>query len=560
MPPKKAANNELNVILVDVNGSANDSALSNVAGCSDFDICASIADSLICRNIFANSPEHFNSRNGHPKGIYVAPKERETASFDLLETLDDVKPGTENAVPLQDAIKFACEYVEKMMEESIHAAYGKINVFLLSNLGCSPIKMLTKKSAGEMANRIAQTPQMNVTIVSPDDVLNEKSPKSEFCFDHAQKRFGPFIAREKMGRGMPFDLQLSETSGIKVQMYKKNDDAAKIEMLWKPCNVKDGTEYKKIVQHVTAPEVQASMDEVDRIPDREFREGRFQKAKDAQKVVERGDLIKGFYYGKTITPVDDAMKQEFLPAKGSKEMALVMFTKKENILPQFILSGAQYLLPQTDAEGSQTMFSELVKEMLEQDVVAIARYAYNAAANKRIVCLIPKITKSKMPVLIHYVLPHGEDLRNFEFPPLVDPTVKEDEAGYEQDVMNDFVDNLMLVDEDGGNERSRPRDLLDPKIQRSCLLLRHKALNPTDTLPGNVNTDGVLVPLSMPAPSSQEEKEKRENVFAEVRRVFKLQINANTRHALFMGRQVGESVLSTQPMTQDEIIIKKSQA
>ncbi|KAI6217496.1 Ku domain-containing protein [Aphelenchoides fujianensis] len=515
MPPKKAANNELNVILVDVNGSANDSALSNVAGCSDFDICASIADSLICRNIFANSPEHFvlmlfgTRATAIPKGIYVAPKERETASFDLLETLDDVKPGTENAVPLQDAIKYACDYVEKMMEESIHAAYAKINVFLLSNLGCSPIKMLTKKSAGEMAKRIAQTPQMNLTIVSPDDVLNEKSPKSEFCFElaaksqtkwisfsQAQKRFGPFIAREK-----------------KVQMYKKNDDSARIEMGWKPCNVKDGTPYKKIVQHVTAPEVQASMDE-----------GRSHSGPRASTSA------------KPIVPVNDDMKEEFVPAKGPKEMSL------------FILSSAQYLLPQTDAEGSQTMFSELVKEMLEQDVVAIARYAYNAASNKKIACLIPKITKSKMPVLVHYLLPHGEDLRNFEFPPLVDPTVKEDEAGYEQDVMNDFVDTLMLADEDGGNERSLPARPARPEGPAV-------ALNPTDTLPGNVNTDGVLVPLSMPAPQlAGGEGERRESVFAE------LQINANTRHPLFMGRQVGESVLSTQPMTQDEIIIKKSQA
>lgn len=44
--------------------------------------------------------------------------------------------------------------------------------------------------------------------------------------------------------------------------------------------------------------------------------------------------------------------------------------------------------------------SALVKSMLDLEVVALCRYAYNINSNPRIACFIPKISKkSNLPVL-----------------------------------------------------------------------------------------------------------------------------------------------------------------
>jgi hypothetical protein len=40
----------------------------------------------------------------------------------------------------------------------------------------------------------------------------------------------------------------------------------------------------------------------------------------------------------------------------------------------------------------------MVKHLLDTNKVIVARYSYNSIANPRLVCLIPKLTKSKMPV------------------------------------------------------------------------------------------------------------------------------------------------------------------
>lgn len=90
------------------------------------------------------------------------------------------------------------------------------------------------------------------------------------------------------------------------------------------------------------------------------------------------------------------------------------------ILPQYILSEARYFFPVADTEGTQLIMMDLVKELIESKRVALVRYAYNSAANPKVACLFPKLSKSGVPILIHYLLPFGEDLRNFEFPPLED--------------------------------------------------------------------------------------------------------------------------------------------
>lgn len=58
-------------------------------------------------------------------------------------------------------------------------------------------------------------------------------------------------------------------------------------------------------------------------------------------------------------------------------------------------------------------------------------------------------------MLVQYQLPYCEDMRNHEFPPLTDPN--EPISEMQQDVMDEFVDALMLVDSDGNNEIRRSK-------------------------------------------------------------------------------------------------------
>lgn len=159
------------------------------------------------------------------------------------------------------------------------------------------------------------------------------------------------------------------------------------------------------------------------------------------------------------------------------------------MLPQFLLGTPRYYLPAVDAVGSQQQLWQLTRTLLADDLVMIASFAFSAAAHRRVVCLMPRVSKSGMPVggglwivggqvgkrrcsyahwsydhllidhllqmLVQYSLPHSEDLRNFEFPSLVDNN--EPISEMQQDVMDEFVDALMLADTDGNNEIRRPK-------------------------------------------------------------------------------------------------------
>jgi hypothetical protein len=71
--------------------------------------------------------------------------------------------------------------------------------------------------------------------------------------------------------------------------------------------------------------------------------------------------------------------------------------------------------------------------MLKRGVVALCRYAYNIAANPKLACLIPKMTKREnypvkfvnfnefyfIQILIHYLMPFRDDFRYFDFPSIL---------------------------------------------------------------------------------------------------------------------------------------------
>jgi hypothetical protein len=52
---------------------------------------------------------------------------------------------------------------------------------------------------------------------------------------------------------------------------------------------------KKHFQHTTRPDIQIAMEDVDAIEDTEIVEGKYKKAEESKKVLDKEDLIKGLH-------------------------------------------------------------------------------------------------------------------------------------------------------------------------------------------------------------------------------------------------------------------------
>lgn len=148
-------------------------------------------------------------------------------------------------------------------------------------------------------------------------------------------------------------------------------------------------------------------------------------------------------------------------------------------------------------------------------------------------------------MLIHYVLPHGDDIRSYEFGFL--DTEENQLTDYQKDAVNDFVDNLMLDDDD-----FRPKYVPNPRIQHECIKLRNKALNPADAIQNDQDTNKILKRIGMP------ERKPIVDAIASLGAAFNLEINENVRPQLFGNRPLGvDPIEFNQQAKQEDIEMKE---
>ncbi|CAD5217965.1 unnamed protein product [Bursaphelenchus xylophilus] len=537
MPPKKHL--ELATILIDRNETANTSALSNINCDTDFEASIEISDLLLSRKIFSQATDLYSCVLFGSDQVNVL-KEFSPADFNTIIALRNEKPMISTDTSFIRGIEKALELFKQYSKDYPKTNVAGRTIFLLSNLKCADESELTSKTALKLASMLAKA-DADLIVGSPDITLeNKNSHEFKFMqilasqcslqwisFSECYKRFSGFNPKETQPRGQPFELEVGPDVKLKVQMYVKNTN---LKPQWKYMLVnKAGRQLTKRFHFTTQPEVKVTAAELDKLTDEEVRTGKIKSAP-AGRIVDKANLIKGYAYGKDYVPVTELDMEDFVPKHETKQLKLIQFAPKENILPQYIMSEARYFLPYPEAEASQKVLMELVKDLIAKDRVAICRYAYSAAAHPKVAVLIPKMSKSGVPVFIHYILPFGDEVRNFEFP-LLEDTV-EPISEYQQDAMDEFVDNMML-----GPSDYKLKHLPDPKILHECQLLKQKALDPHTPLPGKVDIKSSIRHLDRPQP----EKEAVIESLTNLAEAFPLQIDPNTKATHFVNRILGQN-------------------
>ncbi|KAE9546440.1 hypothetical protein FO519_010348, partial [Halicephalobus sp. NKZ332] len=274
--------------------------------------------------------------------------------------------------------------------------------------------------------------------------LKKKCQATFEPFENALNMVSYFAPKPKAVRGQPFQLQLSESFKIDLQLFVKISEE---KFIPKFDQVTENNEHvSKIRQYEVSDETK--VDDGEAVPESE-----------SKTVVDKGDLIKGYHYGTSIIPFSKADKELSTVEKEGKQLQLVMFTKEENasfeihlysfnfgifqVLPHYLMSNCRWLIPNRKSDSSVTAMTGLVEALKKQGKVAIVRYAYNINSNPRLAVLFPKMTKNGCPVFEHFTLPFNEDFRGFEFPSL--EKSGGDPSDYQFDTMETYIDHFMLT-------------------------------------------------------------------------------------------------------------------
>jgi len=311
---------------------------------------------------------------------------------------------------------------------------------------------------------IGITPGSSAYIADLFDEYKDEYPVTYEPFENALNMVSYFAPKPKAIRGQPFQLQLSESFKIDLQLFVKVSEE---KFIPKFNQVTDNNEHVSKIRQYEQVVNEVNIDE-----------GGNSEAKTV--TVGKGDIIKGYHYGTSIIPFSKADKELAAVEKEGKQLQLVMFTKEENILPHYLMSSCRWLIPNKKSESAARATKALVEALKKQGKVAIVRYAYNAVSNPRLAVLFPKVTKNGCPVFEHFLLPFNEDFRGFDFPPLEKVP---DASDYQNDTVETYIDHFMLTDEikneEGEKEkteRMKINEIRNPQPQQVCMSLRKKIL------------------------------------------------------------------------------------
>lgn len=221
-----------------------------------------------------------------------------------------------------------------------------------------------------------------------------------------------------------------------------------------------------------------------------------------QNRVDESQHAKAFQYGKQLVPVsaenEDALK---LGGKAKKEensgsqtpkgdddikmqqngierqFKLLGFTDMSNVPRHHFMAGVDVILPIKGAKNERA-FAAMVYSMLETNKVLLAKIIERKNADPKLVVLHPYVSK-KQPLLYLVQLPTAEDLRDYQFPSLVQATNRQREAAKK------LIQKLDLcpeeVDSDGEVEQTEKLEVektFNPTIQYFNQVVTHKVVNP----------------------------------------------------------------------------------
>ena len=143
------------------------------------------------------------------------------------------------------------------------------------------------------------------------------------------------------------------------------------------------------------------------------------------------------------------------------------------------MSGVDIVLPVKGSKNERA-FAAMVNSMIDTYKVLLAKIIERANADPKLVVLYPHISK-KQPLLYLAQIPTAEDLRDFQFPSLVQATNKQREAASNLIKKMDLCQEEMnSEDEVEINEKYEVEKTFNPTIQYFNQVVTHKAVNPED--------------------------------------------------------------------------------
>uniref|UniRef100_A0A915LW12 Ku domain-containing protein n=1 Tax=Meloidogyne javanica TaxID=6303 RepID=A0A915LW12_MELJA len=496
---------------------------------SDLQRSLQIADWIVSRKLFTDSKDQFSlvffghecTTDDNYSNVYVHNAEFERARVEWLHVFKN---------EVQTNPKCPGDYLAALFASleqlKIHGEVGKdgmteATVTLISNFGGlneddQVFEVLDSvveafNAVGAKLLIMYHGPDLNSSPISKSQQLGIEFVRSllpkmdvlSYNFQESLSKLKFFIPKSLTPRGQPFNFELGKDFSVRVQLYVKNQEVvlqerfdpvsfsstSTADRLEQPQILKKIRRYETVADHETSIPLAA----IDSTPDISFTStSTINKALSTMpsgKLVQKEDIVRGYRYGSTIVTFDKAIQ----------------------------MISPRYILPHKDGKGSVATreadlksfntLSAIVNAMLKKGVVALCRYAYNIASNPRLSCLIPKITKKEnYPILIHYLMPFRDDFH------------------YQKDLIDEYINNLMLCDSDGGNELLKKRSIHDPRIQHQCMTLREKALNPGKPIELSYEDKRALLQMLEP-PKHLLEKSK--HVISTMKGEFSLQVQIN---------------------------------
>ena len=127
---------------------------------------------------------------------------------------------------------------------------------------------------------------------------------------------------------------------------------------------------------------------------------------------------------KKTTPKDNYLKDEEIKFEGEggqeRQFKLLGFTDQSSVPRHHFMAGIDVILP-ARGQKNERAFAAMVNAMIETHKVLLAKIIERKNADPKLVVLYPHISK-KQPLLYMAQLPTAEDLRDYQFPSLVQAT------------------------------------------------------------------------------------------------------------------------------------------
>lgn len=184
--------------------------------------------------------------------------------------------------------------------------------------------------------------------------------------------------------------------------------------------------------------------------------------------------IKAYTYGHESVPFSSADLEAF-KFHTEKSLKLLGFVDAKSVHPANFMVNTNVFLSDPTKKNAATCFATLVNAMRMKNQVAIARFVPRKNAAPKVIALIPHIPAKEIPYHAFWSqqLPFEEDLRDFEFPSILQDNSKSIPSKEQQQIANSLVDGLS-VDDDEIN----PRTCYNPVLRRFYDSVVARAIDP----------------------------------------------------------------------------------